>query len=409
MLLHRSTPIPGAADTLRYLRQNEIPFALLTNGGGKSEAERAAELSTLLGIDIQPSILIQSHTPFTAMLDRTSNKRVHFPAGLRRQTVLVTGANAAKAREIARGYGFESVVTPADILKACPEIFPFEHLAEFYDKQQVLPLPKPIYSPKSGPQELKDCLQIRAALVFNDPRDWAVDLQLLMDLAASHRGYLGTRAVDFAKRDGPKSDGPKSDGSEEDKLSIQVIYSNNDFVWSAGFHLPRAGQGAFQRAAHHLMLAAGSPGLVREYSFGKPHTIAYDRAERALVAQWKDTAGAAKGQPLKRVYMVGDNPASDIAGVWKLKTRINRLPEAGPRWRSCLVKTGVWKDADGVNVKQRPDAFKDDVKSAVEWAIKEEASGAIKEEAPAATATPAAAGARSQPRPRPNPARRLRR
>lgn len=393
MLLHRSTPIPGAADTLRYLRQNEIPFALLTNGGGKSEAERAAELSTLLGIDIQPSILIQSHTPFTAMLDRTATKRVNFPDGLRRQTVLVTGANAAKAREIARGYGFESVVTPADILKACPEIFPFEHLAEFYDKQQVLPLPKPIYSPKHGPQEWKDCLQIRAALVFNDPRDWAVDLQLLMDLATSHRGYLGTRAVDFAMRNGRKND-------EEDKVSIQVIYSNNDFVWSAGFHLPRAGQGAFQRAAHHLMVAAAPPGRVREYSFGKPHTIAYDRAERALVAQWKDTAGAAEGQPLKRIYMVGDNPASDIAGVCRLQTRMN-MRETDPRWRSCLVRTGVWKDVDGVNPKERPNTFQDDVKSAVEWAIEEEAS--------AATATPAAGGARSQPGPRPNPARRLRR
>lgn len=49
VLLHSSKALPGAAETLRFLQEHKIPFILLTNGGGKSEAERVAELSVKLG------------------------------------------------------------------------------------------------------------------------------------------------------------------------------------------------------------------------------------------------------------------------------------------------------------------------------------------------------------------------
>lgn len=49
VLLHSSKPLPGATQTLKFLQSHNIPFILLTNGGGKSEAERVAELSAKLG------------------------------------------------------------------------------------------------------------------------------------------------------------------------------------------------------------------------------------------------------------------------------------------------------------------------------------------------------------------------
>jgi ribonucleotide monophosphatase NagD (HAD superfamily) len=41
-------------------------------------------------------------------------------------------------------------------------------------------------------------------------------------------------------------------------------------------------------------------------------------------------------EPFDRIYMIGDNPASDIRGA-------NRFG-----WESVLVKTGVWKEDDDV-------------------------------------------------------------
>lgn len=296
------------------------------------------------------------------------------PSGLQHKTVLVTGSDASKARKIATEYGFESVVTPGDILKACPEIFPFDPLAEFYDKQEALPLPKPIYSPKNGSQALEDCLKIDAALVFNDPRDWAVDIQLLVDLFNSHQGYLGTRASDFP---------------DSSTHRFRIIFSNRDDRWSTGYHLPRLGQGAFHRAVRAMASELGPKSLTRMFSFGKPFVISYEYAESALLAQLQKTLGVT--QPLKRIYMVGDNVMSDISGantVTKIrrtetaaqrKTRLDgentETESVGAEWSTCLVKTGVWKESDGFDPKltrQRPTTIQDDVKSAVEWALKKE-------------------------------------
>lgn len=152
---------------------------------------------------------------------------------------MVMGSDASKVRRIAHGYGFESVVTPGDILAANPEVFPFNPLREFYEKQEILQLPKPIYSPQGG-RKLEDCLKIDAVLVFNDPRDWAVDIQLIVDLMLSHRGYLGTYS-------------PKNGHGEERKRwqtdgQPALIFSNCDLLWSTGYHLSRFGQGALRRA-----------------------------------------------------------------------------------------------------------------------------------------------------------------
>lgn len=390
MLLHKSKPIPGAAETLKYLQTSGIPFVFLTNGGGKSEAERAAQLSSILGVELDPSAVVQSHTPFKTLLDPNEQKdkstwdllkEYNLAAGLRNKTVMVTGSDASKARRIAIEYGFDSVVTPGDILKACPEIFPFDPLCEFYDKQEILPLPKPIYSPDNALETLEKHLKIDAVLVFNDPRDWAVDIQLITDLLLSHQGYLGTRASDFA------------DGEQADALSttIPVIYSNCDLLWSAGYHLPRFGQGAFQHALRKAFsearIAAKRKQAPVPFRFGKPFAAAYQHAETALVQLLQKNLGILRS--VKRIYMVGDNPHSDILGVrkfnWKKKKpslpsgkealmeKDQKFQVSGPEWKACLVRTGVWKDSDGFpSEKHTPHVVQDDVKCAIEWALKEE-------------------------------------
>ncbi len=89
VLVRQQDPIPRAREALLFLQRQCIPFILLTNGGGKTEAERVEELSGILGVPLDPSVLIQSHTPFASMNDR------------KRSTVLVVGGDADKCRLVA--------------------------------------------------------------------------------------------------------------------------------------------------------------------------------------------------------------------------------------------------------------------------------------------------------------------
>lgn len=59
-------------------------------------------------------------------------------------------------------------------------------------------------------------------------------------------------------------------------------------------------------------------------------------------------------------YMVGDNPASDIAGA------------NAHGWSSILVRTGVFHDTHGEKPSYQPTVIVDDVEKGVEWAIGKE-------------------------------------
>jgi ribonucleotide monophosphatase NagD (HAD superfamily) len=94
--VHESKPIPGASKVLNFLHDNNIPFILLTNGGGKTEPERVRDLSERLGVPLSTDNFIQSHTPFRELLEG--------PESLRDKTVLVTGSDYEKCRGIFEQY-----------------------------------------------------------------------------------------------------------------------------------------------------------------------------------------------------------------------------------------------------------------------------------------------------------------
>lgn len=93
VLMRSSKPIPGAADTLAMLKEQGIPFILLTNGGGKHETERVAEISEKLQVSLDPTVLIQSHTPFAELVGPLENKRI-----------LVAGGDGDSCRRVAERY-----------------------------------------------------------------------------------------------------------------------------------------------------------------------------------------------------------------------------------------------------------------------------------------------------------------
>jgi HAD superfamily hydrolase (TIGR01450 family) len=96
VLLRSSKPLPGASETLRYLQAHRIPFILLTNGGGKTEAQRVADLSKYLDVPIDESMFVQSHTPFTQLVEGHKNR-----ADLKDACVLVLGGEGNDCRHIA--------------------------------------------------------------------------------------------------------------------------------------------------------------------------------------------------------------------------------------------------------------------------------------------------------------------
>lgn len=94
VLLKSSTPIPGAHEALRYLNHHRIPFILLTNGGGKTEAARVKELSEKLDVPLTEENFVQSHTPFKLLA-------VDGVKSYKDRTILVLGGKGC--REVAEG------------------------------------------------------------------------------------------------------------------------------------------------------------------------------------------------------------------------------------------------------------------------------------------------------------------
>ncbi|TPX13944.1 uncharacterized protein E0L32_005644 [Thyridium curvatum] len=361
VLLHVAKPIPGASETLRYLHEHNIPFILLTNGGGKPEAERVRDLGERLGVHLTTANFVQSHTPFQDL--------VAGPEGLGDKTILVTGSDPERTRRIAEGYGFKMVVTPADILAAQPAIWPFDPLLESAYAATARPLPKPLWEPGMADG---DALRLDAMFVFNDPRDWALDIQIIVDALASRGGLLGTYSARNGRADLGPGEGWQSDGQPA------LYFSNADLLWSAGYHLPRFGQGAFQAAVAGVWERLTGGVALRRTVIGKPYAETYRYAERVLAEYRREvlertagtTVGAANGagEELRAVYMIGDNPESDIRGANEYES------EAGTEWCSVLVRTGVWSPerGGGGRMAYRPTSIADDVRAAVRWALKRE-------------------------------------
>ncbi|KAI5284764.1 hypothetical protein KEM54_001094 [Ascosphaera aggregata] len=342
VLLRSSKPLPGASDALSLLVKEKIPFLFLTNGGGQSELERTEKLNELLGLSLDVSRLVQSHTPYQELVKGNNDQK---PLG--DKTVLVVGGAGDNCRHVARQYGFKSVVTPGDIFKHHPAIWPFSTaFSNYYDSTaEKLPAPIDIDPTKS--------LKIDAILVFNDPRDWALDIQIITDVLLSHKGIIGT----YSRRN--NKDDLLNRGFQQDEQP-PLYFSNPDVIWAAQYHQPRLGQGAFIAALEGTWKALTGGAELKKTIIGKPHQYTYEYAEQRLLKQREITAGVDRSEPFKSVYMIGDNPASDIQGA------NNYHSPWGSTWSSILVRSGVY---DGGKPEHTPTTIVDGVKQGVEWGL----------------------------------------
>lgn len=326
---------------------------LLTNGGGKHESERVKDLSSKLSVPLHESNFVQSHTPFAEL--------IHGENSLRDKCILVVGGEYGRCRDVAERYGFKNVVTPGDIYAAHPEIWPFSRpFQQSYYASFARALPQPI-----NPTSPHDSLKIDAVFVYNDPRDWGLDMQVILDVMLSHRGIMGTYSAKNGDVSLPNS-GYLQDGQPK------LYFSNPDLLWAAEYHLSRLAQGGFREALDGLWRAVtyhknhtGSPPELYKTVIGKPYRETYSFAEKQLMRYRDGLFGEDHPTKLRRVYMVGDNPESDIRGANSYQS------PHGVEWLSLLTRTGVYRDQDGRRPAWEPTAIVDDVKAAVQWALKD--------------------------------------
>ncbi|KAI0644532.1 HAD-like domain-containing protein [Trametes meyenii] len=342
VLLRGPHTIPAARRALDMLNGAnpmgvKIPFILLTNGGGVGEEARRRKLSSQLGVEIQSNQILQAHTILKSVVHKYAEK-----------PVLVLGGRNDVVRKVAEDYGFKHVYTTLDVLAWKPEVWPFHDLS-------------PEERASTKPVDFSNT-PISAIFVFHDPRNWSLDIQVMLDVIRS-RGLIGGPYLDTPSPEDPQpllqeARSHKLEGTVQKKdAPIELVFCNPDLLWKSDFPQPRVGQGAFReafQAVYKSLLGRTYPYVL----YGKPSTATYKFAEKVLKDRLEELQGGAI-ERLPTVYMVGDNPESDIAGA----------NNAG--WPSILVRTGVYDPAQGPPAHE-PTYIAEDVEEAVRWAIERE-------------------------------------
>jgi HAD superfamily hydrolase (TIGR01456 family) len=328
VLLKGGTVIDGAARAVQRLAEHKIPYVFVTNGGGVKESKKAEDLTKKLGINVGSSQVIMSHTPFMNLTDKYADSKV-----------LVVGGYP-HCLEAAQSYGFTHACSIHCYHAETPKVYP---LRNAHADQ----------SPSSKPTE-----PVEAVMIFHDPVDWGLEMQILCDVLSPAK-LEDTRLA-----------------TEENKARghIPFYVSNADIVYTTEYPHPRFTQGAFVEAFRHLYELYYKQPLVVDYC-GKPYKVQYEFATQQLREEAGRVSGGSDGQaPSSGVdelnqqgsgsrevfFGVGDNPKSDIRGA----------NSAGPQWRSVLVRTGIFSDAAAANDATDPARFVcDDIVAAVQTII----------------------------------------
>lgn len=176
-------------------------------------------------------------------------------------------------------------------------------------------------------------------MVFSDSRDYATDMQIIMDLLRSENGRLHTVAKDPVSQ------------------RIPIYFSQGDMLCPTEHPIPRMSQGTFRIGLEAMYKALTGEELERTV-YGKPELATYKYADEVL-ANWMEIIHNDEHLP-KNIYMIGDNPASDIVGG-------NNYG-----WNTCLLRTGVFQG--GENDETYPANFGvfDNVLKAVQAAVRKE-------------------------------------
>lgn len=275
VLLRGGSLINGAKQAVAKLAHSKIPFIFVTNGGGMLESQKAADLSKKLDFPVLESQVILSHTPLKRLVSQYTGR------------VLILGKK--ECVDVAKSYGFTGAVDVDKIASENPFI-----------SHMVAPQPSSSKTPTDNTLE-----SVEAAMIFHDPVNWGLEMQILSDVLVDEKG----------------------------KQRIPFFSTNNDLVYNTEWPHPRFTQGSFVEAFKHLYAIAH--GEKKEYNglniihYGKPFPEQYKFAEESLLRESERLAVSAPNL----YFGIGDNPKSDVRGA----------NAAGAAWKSVLVRTGIFQ------------------------------------------------------------------
>ena len=177
---------------------------------------------------------------------------------------------------------------------------------------------------------------VRAVMAIMDPMMWNRDLQICCDVLRSN-GHIGHLA-------------------KEGQQVVPLFMSCPDFEYVTEFTVPRFGSGTFGIILSFLYQKLTSIELDITW-YGKPVATTYKCAEVEL----RSLASDQGYDDIHRIYAVGDNPESDIAGA----------NAAGDHWTSVMVRTGMFTGSDNHDVHPA-DVVVGDVGDALAWILNAE-------------------------------------
>ncbi|MED6182543.1 hypothetical protein PIB30_029295 [Stylosanthes scabra] len=339
VILLGNSPVGGSPEALRRLYDStgslRIPFVFLTNGGGYPEAERASELSQILGINISSSQVLQGHSPFRQLVSRFENE-------------FVVAAGKGEPAAVMSEYGFKNVLT-IDEYASC-----FEHIDPLasYKKWTT----KNVKVNESTPRNDVFSNRVQAAFIVSDPVDWSRDIQSDFGVLGGLLFLMGGSEIMTIMCLPGRNIGPQP----------HLYFANDDLEYQTAFPSERLGMGAFRIALESIFNSIHSQPL-KYTSFGKPNPSVFQNAEivlQQLVPPLHNDVHAINNndaQHFKTLYMIGDNPAVDMRGA----------RQTGHPWFSILTRTGVFKGKE--NHHEFPaDLVVNTVEEAVDYILKKE-------------------------------------
>ncbi|CAF0887471.1 unnamed protein product [Adineta ricciae] len=279
--------IATAKPAIHTLMQMKIPVVFLSNTC-VLESDKAKQLSSMLGITINPEQVVLAQTPMRTLTEY-HNKHV-----------LISGQGPIE--EIGRMLGFKSITTIKEVCDAFPELDMVNHMnrAKLVCRKRKCLNTYTLFLSKNEVMQSKGLVRdenfrpIDAIVLLGEPINWESSLQVITDLLLT---------------DGNPASVPDDAGHDRDH--IPVIACNRDLIFKAAADLPRFGHGAFLTCLEALYKNLSGRELKYTAFVGKPFEISFQYAE--MIAN--KLALANEQSTIDHIYFFGDNPDVDIVGA----------------------------------------------------------------------------------------------
>ncbi|CAB3409342.1 unnamed protein product [Caenorhabditis bovis] len=311
VLFRGRTLLPRVKEAFKLITDHHgnfiVPTVFLTNGTNSTQSEKAGQLSERLGFRIDPECMILAHSPLKMFTE------------LHEKQVTAFGIDPFDFCSC----GFKKVTTIDDLRSW----FPHLDCTDFSRK---------IVDPKETAHRRAKFRPIEAIILLGEPNRWETSLQLLLDCILTN-GYMDSLAA------------PQRPDTPFGRDHLPIVACNVDLVWMADVasQLPRIGHGVFIHTLESLYEKMTGHHLQYKAVLGKPTEVSYLHAAHKIQRRAREM----NLDDVKYMYVVGDNPMSDVLG----SRLFDRYLRHGGRGRFDHLNLDVFEKDDGEypNVRTR--------------------------------------------------------